>query len=127
MAKSVKTAKSVVTPKSGKAAKSVATPKPVAKAVVAEGGKNEEWATAQAQAMFGKDGVAWCITESLDGTKQYKAPRYRVGYKVAQKTGRFIEDGKYMAGVGASYSAAVAMAPGFVAAQKAKLAAKSAA
>ena len=79
------------------------------KPVVAENGKGSEvWALAEAKRLIGASAIVWCVTAAPNGTA-YKAPRYRVGYPASKGTGKFIEEGKYMKGVGASWTAAVAM------------------
>jgi hypothetical protein len=56
--------------------------------------------------MYGADVMVWVITHDLKG-QPYKTPRYRVGYKAGIETGRFIENGRRMKGVGGSWAEAV--------------------
>ena len=72
----------------------------------------EAQALAEAQAMYGADAMVWCITQDLKG-QPYKTPRYRVGYKAQTETGRFIENGRRMKGVGGSWAEAVYSAKTF--------------
>jgi hypothetical protein len=72
----------------------------------------EAQALAEAQALYGADAMVWCITEDLKG-QSYKTPRYRVGYKAQTETGRFIENGRRMKGVGGSWTEAVYSAKTF--------------
>jgi hypothetical protein len=66
----------------------------------------EAQALAEAQAMYGADAIVWCITQNLKG-QPYKTPRYRVGYRAETETGRFIENGRRMKGVGGTWAEAV--------------------
>jgi hypothetical protein len=86
----------------------------------------EALALAWAKSVWGDDARVWSVTQDLTG-KDYKAPRYRVGYKVEKQAGRFIELGRYMKGIGPSWSAALSMAKGYVAADVAKAAEAAAA
>jgi len=72
----------------------------------------EAQALAEAQAMYGADAMVWVITNNLKG-QPYKRPRYRVGYKAETETGRFIENGRRMKGVGGSWAEAVYSAKNF--------------
>jgi hypothetical protein len=66
----------------------------------------EAQALAEAQAMYGADALVWCSTHNLKG-QPYKTPRYRVGYRAQTETGRYIENGLRMKGVGGSWAEAV--------------------
>ena len=101
-----KTAKAA--PKKPVQSEKVAKPETVAAAQPTEGKGSETWALAEAKRMIGPSAIVWCVTAAPNGTA-YKAPRYRVGYPAGKPTGKFIEEGKYMKGVGASWTAAVAM------------------
>jgi hypothetical protein len=72
----------------------------------------EAQALAEAQAMYGADAMVWVMTHSLTG-QPYKTLRYRVGYKARTQTGRFIEKGRRMKGVGGSWADAVYSAKNF--------------
>jgi hypothetical protein len=54
--------------------------------------------------MYGADAMVWLMTHNLTG-KSYKTLRYRVGYKA--ETGRSIENGRRVKGVGGSWADAV--------------------
>jgi hypothetical protein len=73
---------------------------------------SEAQALAEAQAMYGADAMVWIMTHDLKG-QPYKTPRYRVGYKAETQTGRFIENGRRMKGVGGSWDDAVCSAKNF--------------
>jgi len=75
-------------------------------------GMTEAQALAEAQAMYGADAMVWVMTHSLTG-QPYKTLRYRVGYKAESQTGRFIENGRRMKGVGGSWADAVYSAKNF--------------
>ena len=72
----------------------------------------EAQALAEAQAMYGADAMVWVITHNLKG-QPYKTPRYRVGYKAGTESGRFIENGRRMKGVGGNWAEAVYSAKNF--------------
>jgi hypothetical protein len=75
-------------------------------------GMTEAQALAEAQAMYGADAMVWVMTHDLKG-QPYKTLRYRVGYKAKTETGRFIENGRRMKGVGGSWVEAVYSAKNF--------------
>jgi hypothetical protein len=72
----------------------------------------EAQALAEAEAMYGADAIVWIMTHNLTG-QPYKTLRYRVGYKAETETGRFIENGRRMKGVGGSWAEAVYSAKNF--------------
>ena len=79
---------------------------------IARTGMTEAHALAEAQAMYGADAMVWVMTHNLTG-QPYKTLRYRVGYKAESETGRFIENGRRMKGVGGSWADAVYSAKNF--------------
>jgi hypothetical protein len=75
-------------------------------------GMTEAQALAEAKAMYGADAMVWVMTHNLTG-QPYETLRYRVGYKAETETGRFIENGRRMKGVGRSWADAVYSAKNF--------------